>query len=97
MTELKAASPTTKPRRTPPLYCWTCRTRLAPRDYHYLIRWEGTPRVLCVSCLYKHDAWGLMYWMGNRAATAVQLGPEQDGAEWKAARRDHLTADERTT
>ena len=74
MTAFKADSVATKPRRTPPFHCWLCRTRLAPRDYYYLIRWEETPHICCAGCLNKHEAWNLMYWMGYRAATATELG-----------------------
>ena len=69
-----ADSASTKAHRTPVFRCWLCRSRLAPKDYHYLLRWEATPRVCCAPCLTKHQGWDLMYWMGNRAATATVLG-----------------------
>ena len=71
------SEPTAKPRRIPPFHCWLCRERLAPRDYHYLIRWEETPRVCCPRCLTEHDPWGRNYWFGFRAETATELGLEQ--------------------
>jgi hypothetical protein len=35
-----ADSASTKAYRTPAFRCWLCRSRLAPKDYHYLLRWE---------------------------------------------------------
>jgi hypothetical protein len=68
-----ADSASTKAHRTPAFRCWLCRSRLAPNDCHYLLRWETAPRVCCAQCLTKHQAWDLMYWMGNRAATVTAL------------------------
>jgi hypothetical protein len=72
-----ADSASTKAHRTPAFRCWLCRSHLASKEYHYLLRWEATPRVCCAACLTKHQGWDLMYWMGNRAATATALGLEQ--------------------
>jgi hypothetical protein len=60
----------TKAHRTPAFRCWLCRSHIAPKDYHYLLRWEATPRVCCAPCLTKHQGSN-----GNRTGTRTPPKP----------------------